>query len=99
MPLPREALTNEEIKLKLTALPGWQMSEHSIWKEYSFGSYAAGFLFASGVAQIAESIDHHPEIFITFGMVRVTTWTHTCGGVSTLDFELAKRIEAVVRVE
>ena len=91
----RSLLTPELLSEGLAAAPGWRLDGGRLTKEFSFPTYAQGVLFAVATAQLAERLDHHPEMWITWGKVTVTTWTHTAGGVTRLDLELARGVEAL----
>ena len=74
--------------------PGWQIVEnHHLEKEYTFPDFAYGLAFLNRAAAVAEELDHHPEITLTWGKVRVRIWTHTVNGLTRKDFQLADKIE------
>lgn len=82
----------------LAAHPGWSRDETgALVRWYEFPSYAAtmGFVVALGV--IAEKRDHHPDMLVTWGRVRVQWSTHDAGGVTELDLELAEATGELVR--
>lgn len=91
----RILFTDTELTSALHELPGWGPIGNSIAKTFSFQTYAAGVMFANAVAHQAERMDHHPEILLKWGAVTITTWTHDAGGVTGMDVELARRIEAL----
>ena len=77
---------------------GWQLvDEHHIEKEFNFDSYLEGVNFVNEVAAIADEQNHHPEITLSYGKVKVTLWTHKIGGLSENDFILAAKIEQSIR--
>jgi len=88
-------LTEDEIRDGLATLSGWSVMNGKLTKSFSFDSYLAGPAFASLVAEVAESLDHHPDILIGYRKVTVFVNTHAVNGISPYDFELAKRIEAL----
>jgi 4a-hydroxytetrahydrobiopterin dehydratase len=88
-----QALTELQIKAGLSGLPDWDFVEGQITKTFSFDSYAAGIMFASAVGWLSDRMDHHPDLHVGYRKVRVSLNTHDVGGVSELDFELARRIE------
>jgi 4a-hydroxytetrahydrobiopterin dehydratase len=91
----RERLTDNDLTTALQAVPDWHSVGNSIGKTFEFSSYGHAVLFTGAVAHLAERMDHHPEILLKWGAVTVTTWTHDAGGVTGVDIELAKRIEAL----
>jgi 4a-hydroxytetrahydrobiopterin dehydratase len=74
--------------------PGWRIvDDHHLEKEYRFPNFADGLAFVNRIGQIAEEMDHHPEIVLTWGRVEVRIWTHTVNGLTRKDFQLADKIE------
>ena len=89
-------LTNVEISDQLEQLSGWTVEDEKLHKEFQFGSFVEAFGFMAQVALIAESMNHHPEWFNVYNRVTVDLATHDAGGISALDFELAKKIDALL---
>ena len=80
----------------LDCLPGWQISANGVLqKELSFASYAATLLFVNTVACLAERENHHPDLEVGYGRVKVSYSTHDVGGLSRNDFICAAKIEAL----
>jgi len=77
---------------------GWQRSKDrdDIHKSFKFKDFTAAFGFMTQVALIAEKMDHHPEWFNVYNIVDITLTTHSTGGVSHLDIELARAIDQLV---
>jgi 4a-hydroxytetrahydrobiopterin dehydratase len=90
MALLDEAAVSE----RLGRLPGWQQADGAIRKSYRFGSFAAAIDFVDRVAALAEASDHHPDIDIRYTDVTLALSTHSAGGLTRRDFDLAERIEA-----
>lgn len=83
----------------LICVPGWKITEQGILqKDFSFASYAATLLFVNTVASLAEREDHHPDLEVGYGRVRVSYSTHDVGGLSRNDFTCAAKIEALIRI-
>ena len=73
---------------------GWQVVEdHHLEKEYTVEGYPPAVTFANAVAGIAEEQNHHPDIWFTWGKVRVTIWTHKIDGLTESDFVFAAKVE------
>jgi 4a-hydroxytetrahydrobiopterin dehydratase len=73
---------------------GWGVvEEHHLEKEYTFGDFRQGLEFTNKVGEIAEAQGHHPDIYLSWGKVKVTIWTHAIKGLSENDFILAAKIE------
>lgn len=94
-PLEYRKLTDDQIQEGLSSLHGWLFDGGQIVKTYEFGSYPEGPDFAKRVGDLAEELNHHPDILITWCKVRVSVSTHDVRGISPYDFELAKRIDAM----
>jgi 4a-hydroxytetrahydrobiopterin dehydratase len=77
---------------------GWRVvDEHRLEKEFKFDTYREGVDFVNEVAAIAEEQNHHPAIYLGYGKVRITLWTHNIDGLSDNDFIVAARIEQSIR--
>ncbi|XP_019847583.2 pterin-4-alpha-carbinolamine dehydratase isoform X2 [Bactrocera dorsalis] len=74
---------------------GWSLVDNrdAIYKEYLFSDFNAAFSFMSGVALLAEKLNHHPEWFNVYNKVQVTLSTHDVGGLSAKDIRVAKYME------
>ena len=88
-------LTDAEISAQLEGISGWTVENEKLHKEFQFDSFVEAFGFMASVALIAESMNHHPEWFNVYNRVTVDLATHDAGGISALDFELAKEIDAL----
>lgn len=72
----------------------WSRDGDAIVSDYTFADFAAAIAFVNQVAHIAEALGHHPDILIHgWNKVRLTSSTHSEGGLTESDFELAKRID------
>lgn len=87
----RAKLSNSEIEALLQALGDWSLSEdgQAVKKSFKFATFIQAFGFMAECALFAEKIDHHPEWHNVYRTVDVTLSTHTAGGLSQLDFDLA----------
>ena len=88
-------LTDAEINAQLEGISDWTVENEKLHKEFQFDSFVEAFGFMASVALIAESMNHHPEWFNVYNRVTVDLATHDAGGISALDFELAKKIDAL----
>jgi 4a-hydroxytetrahydrobiopterin dehydratase len=82
----------EELDALLTELPDWISTDFAIHRSYEFLSFRAAMTFVNQVADIAEQNNHHPDIEIRFREVALSLWTHTVGGVTKRDLDLARAI-------
>ena len=86
-------LSTQEIEDRLGDLDGWVLKDGKLHKDYAFDSFVQAFSFMSGVALVAESMNHHPEWFNVYHKVSIDLTTHDAGGISEKDFELAAKAD------
>lgn len=91
-----EKLNDAKINEELDKLSGWAVENGKLRKQFRFSSFIEAFGFMTRVALAAESMNHHPEWFNVYNRVTINLMTHDAGGISALDFELAKRIDEFV---
>ncbi|MGB8167149.1 MAG: 4a-hydroxytetrahydrobiopterin dehydratase [Chthoniobacteraceae bacterium] len=91
-----ELLNAQDIKNWLKKLPEWELEKKHIERLFEFDDFSQAIEFVNGVAEIAEEEDHHPEIDIRYNKVKVALSTHSEGGITDLDFELAEKIDTLV---
>jgi 4a-hydroxytetrahydrobiopterin dehydratase len=94
-----ERLSAEARKQALGSLPGWTeiAGREAIGKTFTFKDFNEAFGFMARAALVAEKMDHHPEWKNVYKTVEVVLSTHDAGGVTTLDIELAKAMNAIAR--
>ena len=89
-PLKGTQLADLQEKLK----NDWKIiNEHHLEKEYSFINFKEALEFTIKVGELAENQDHHPDIFLTWGKVKVTIWTHKIDGLTESDFIFAAKTD------
>jgi 4a-hydroxytetrahydrobiopterin dehydratase len=86
-------LSDGEISSRLKKLRGWKRDGAFITKVFEFSDFKDGIAFVDRVADVAESEEHHPDIHIRYSMITLSVQTHSEGGVTEWDFELAEAIE------
>ncbi|MFZ0455223.1 MAG: 4a-hydroxytetrahydrobiopterin dehydratase [Ignavibacteriaceae bacterium] len=87
-------LSETDRKEKLNQLNGWQYQNNQIEKEYSLKDFKSALSFVNKLGEEAEKMDHHPDINIhSYNKVKITLSTHSEGGVTGKDFNLAEKIE------
>ena len=77
------------------ANPGWSAGPSELARDFAFAAYGDGVAFAVAVALHAERTDHHPDLQIAWGRVRVVWSTHDVGGTSDLDLAAASATNAI----
>ena len=85
--------SKEEITAHLKELDGWSIHNGKLHKEFTFKNFVEAFGFMSRVALIAEGMNHHPEWLNVWNKVVIDLTTHDAGGISSLDFEFAGKVE------
>jgi 4a-hydroxytetrahydrobiopterin dehydratase len=78
-----------------TVPSGWRVvDDHHLEKEFTFPNFVDALAFVNRIGTAAEELEHHPDIYLTWGKVRVQTFTHDTNGLTGKDFALAEKIEA-----
>jgi 4a-hydroxytetrahydrobiopterin dehydratase len=88
-------LGDADIAARLSALPGWSLEGGKLHKAFTFKDFVEAWSFMSAVALVAEAMGHHPEWANVWNRVTVDLTTHDAGGLTTLDFDLAARMEGL----
>jgi 4a-hydroxytetrahydrobiopterin dehydratase len=91
--MERKKLTPEEIERKLTELKDWQTENDILKKRFEFKNFAEALRFVNRAGEIAERLDHHPDIFFGWGYAEINLTTHDRGGITDFDFAVAQEIE------
>lgn len=91
--MARRKVSEEEIAAALEALPGWEVKDGQLHKDFKFGSFAEAVGWMVSVAVYADKIDHHPDWCNGYNKVHVDLWTHDMDALSTLDLDLAAKME------
>jgi 4a-hydroxytetrahydrobiopterin dehydratase len=90
-------LNDAEIEERLTGLPGWERSGAAIQKSFKREDFVGSVRFVDSLVAPAEAMNHHPDLAISWDTVTVTISTHSEGGLTANDFELAGKIDALGR--
>jgi len=88
-------MLRSEAQSKLTELPGWELGQSAITREYKFKDFVEAMAFVDKIANIANAEDHHPDIYISYNRVKVELSTHKIGGLSINDFIVAAKINLI----
>lgn len=88
-------LDDNEIERALGELEGWERSGDAIRKEFDRGDFVGSVEFVRAIVEPAEEMGHHPDLSISWSTVAVTITTHSEGGLTASDFELARRIDGI----
>jgi 4a-hydroxytetrahydrobiopterin dehydratase len=88
-------LGNAEIEAKLADLSGWERRGEAIVKAFGRGDFVGSVRFVDSLVAPAEEMGHHPDLQISWDTVTVTISTHSEGGLTGADFELAAKIDSL----
>ena len=88
-----DLLEEEEIEQRLDELGDWERDGDQIVKVFEFDDFVASIKFVNDVANLAERYDHHPDIDIRYNRVKLGLSTHSEGGLTPRDFDVAGEIE------
>lgn len=94
------ALSQTEIQGKLRTISGWELTKSkTLQKKFTFNDFKEALAFVNQVGELAEKSDHHPDITINYNKVALSLTTHSAGGLTTKDFDLAGYIEKIGKEE
>lgn len=89
-------LEADELTRRLQHMPGWSVAEGQLAKTWTVRSFAHGLLFLAAIGQLAEAVNHHPDVSLHgYKHVTVRLVTHSEGGITDKDFTLAQLIETL----
>lgn len=88
-------LSDSEIEARLDELPGWEREGKTIVRTFERGDFVGSVRFVESLVNPAEAMGHHPDLEISWSEVRVTISTHSEGGLTDADFELAAKVDAL----
>lgn len=88
-------LSQEETQKLLGQLQaGWNIIDnHHLEKEVTFKDFLSALAYTNRVGELAETQGHHPDIYLSWGKVKITLWTHKINGLTESDFILAAKID------
>lgn len=88
-------LSENEISDQLATVPEWSREGETIVRSFDRGNFVGSIEFANAIVGPAEEMNHHPDLEISWATVKVSITTHSEGGLTAGDFELAGRIDAL----
>lgn len=88
-------LDDQEIRSRLDGLSGWSREGQVIRKTYTLDSFPEAIAFVNRIANVAQEANHHPDIDIRFDRVACSLSTHSEGGLTARDFDLARTLDAI----
>lgn len=91
-----ELLSDDQIQEKLSKLDQWELSDNSITRTFKFDDFIQSMQFVNSLVNPAETMNHHPDIQISYNEVTLSLTTHSEGGLTENDFQLASQIDELV---
>jgi 4a-hydroxytetrahydrobiopterin dehydratase len=88
-------LSDDEVGRRLADLPGWERDGSAIKRRFKFEDFQASVDFVNRLTPAAEEMNHHPDLAISWNTVDCTLSTHSEGGLTDNDFELASQIDSL----
>jgi len=89
-------LSDDEINARLTEVDGWHRDGDALKRQFKFDDFQASVDFVNRITPVAEDMNHHPDISISWNTVDLSLSTHSEGGLTDNDFELARQIDQLV---
>ena len=86
-------LQKTQLQYYLNLLPSWAMQDNKLEREIRTKSFSQSLALANIIAGIAEEENHHPDLFISWGFLKITIFTHAINGLSENDFILAAKLD------
>jgi 4a-hydroxytetrahydrobiopterin dehydratase len=90
-----ELLERDEIEQRVDELEGWDLEGEAIVKQFKRGDFSGAVALVDAIEPVANEANHHPDLAISWETVTVMITTHSAGGLTAADFELAARIDAL----
>ena len=91
-----DKLNPEQVEAKIAELPQWSLNGESLQRTFNFDDFVAAIAFVNRVADLAESMQHHPDIMIRYSKVTLTLTTHDASGLTENDFSFAHASDSYV---
>jgi 4a-hydroxytetrahydrobiopterin dehydratase len=88
-------LSDDQIQERLQGLEGWERDGESIRKQFKLDDFKGSVDFVNRLTPVAEDMNHHPDLEISWNKVTVSISTHSEGGLTENDFELAGKIDSL----
>lgn len=88
-------LDRDEVVARLGELDGWDLEGEALVKQFERGDFSGSVAFAGAIEPVANELNHHPDLSISWSTVTVMITTHSEGGLTAADFELAAKIDAL----
>jgi 4a-hydroxytetrahydrobiopterin dehydratase len=95
MPMTKGKLSKQDVAAGLSKLDGWRLVKRNLHRTFEFKDFRQAFGFMKRVAVAADRMDHHPDWSNAYNKVTIDLSTHSAGGLTKNDFELARKIQKI----
>ncbi len=90
-----DRMSDDQIMTRLSKMGGWELEGKSLVHEFEFANFVGSVDFVNRITPVAEEMNHHPDLSISWNKVRVSLSTHSEGGITENDFTLAAKIDSL----
>ena len=87
-----KSLSPDELMLQLPSLPGWRLENQKLVRDWTFADFLEAMAFVNTVAELAETVGHHPDMDIRYNKVCLGLVSHDAGGITDRDVKMAKAL-------
>ena len=88
-------MSDDQVKDELHRVGGWKRDGDALIREFEFANFVGSVDFVNRITPVAEEMNHHPDLAISWNKVKVSLSTHSEGGITENDFKLAAKIDSV----
>ena len=88
-------MTDAEVKDEPSKLGSWEREGDALVREFEFANFVGSVDFVNRITPVAEEMNHHPDLSISWNKVHVSLSTHSEGGITESDFQLATKIDSL----
>jgi len=89
-------LSDEDVQTRLAELgDGWEKYGNSLRREFKFDDFTGAVDFVNRLTPVANEMNHHPDVFLSWGLARISLISHSEHGITEKDFELAKKLDGL----
>jgi 4a-hydroxytetrahydrobiopterin dehydratase len=90
----RKKIEGAALQKAVAELADWKLEKDGLVRTVVFADFASAMVFVNRAAELAEEADHHPDIDIRFNKIRFALSTHSAGGITSMDLDMAARLDA-----
>lgn len=98
MTMSTRKIPTDNVEQRLAEFPDWSLTGGRLQRTFCFDDFAGAMSFVTQVADLAERLQHHPDIMIRYAKVTLTLTTHDAGGITDRDFTFASQVDAMMHV-